>query len=311
MKSGFNSEETAERTRTLGAYLERAFCKQWCRYRKAFKCCQRDFAEESVHELRVETRRMLALVALFRALWWDERLAEIERRLKRMFKRFSRLRDTHVQLIFVEDAQERFPELAGFHKALAKREARLACRLEDSVDEFPLRRLHKLVQRVQKNARSRRKDGSNHNDWARLCRHMDDAFTRVTQLRSKIDPQDSVTIHRVRVAFKRFRYLVEMLQSMLPGVTARQIEAMHEYQSMMGEIQDIDTLQGALDEYVSKKKSRPGKHLHFRNYLRKRRAALVRTYLRKADRLDSFWPPRPANTQKHRRTRLSRQAATR
>ena len=99
--------------------------------------------------------------------------------------------------------------------------------------------------------------------------------------------------------------LVELLQSMLAGVTAHQIEAMHEYQSMMGEIQDVETLQGALDEYVSKKKSRLGKHLHFRDYLRKRRAALVRTDLHQADRLDSFWPTRPTHGQKHRRARIS------
>jgi len=303
MKFGFNSEETgAACSKALEAFLGRAFHKQWCRYRRAFKSCQQDFSENSVHELRVETRRMLALVALFRALWWDDRLAEIERRLKRMFKRFSRLRDTHVQLMFVEDAQERFPELAGFHKALAKREVRLTRRLEASVDKFSVRRIHKFVRGVEKNYRSLRKRvSSRQGDWSRLRGHLDHAFQRVTELRSKIDPQDSVTIHRVRVAFKKFRYLVELLQSLLPGVTARQIEAMHEYQSMMGEIQDVETLQGALDEYVSKKKSRPGKHLHFRDYLRKRRAALVRTYLHQADRLDSFWPPRPAHGQKHRR----------
>jgi CHAD domain-containing protein len=303
MKFGFNSEETgAERTKALDTFLRRAFRKQCCRYRKAFKRCQRDFSENSVHELRVETRRMLALGTLLQAMWPDDRLTEMERCLKRMFKRFSRLRDTHVELIFVEEAQERFPELAKFHKALAKREARLSRRLEASVDTFPLRRLQKLVRGVRKNHRSGRKRASSqHSDWSRLCRHLDEAFKRVAALRNKIDPQDSVTIHKVRVAFKKFRYLVELLQSMLPGVTAHQMEAMHEYQTMMGEIQDVETLQKALDEYVSKKKSRRGKHLHFRDYLRKRRTALVRTYLRQAGRLDSFWPPREAHGQKHRR----------
>ena len=313
MKFGSNSEETsAERTKALEAFLGRAFRERCCRYRKAFKRCQRDFSENSVHELRVETRRMLALGTLLSAMWRDDRLAEIERCLKRLFKRFSRLRDTHVELMFVEEAQERFPELAGFHKALAKREVRLTGQVEASVDQFPLRRLQKLVRGVRKNHQSRGKHASSHHDdWSRLCRHLDDTFKRVTELRREIDPQDSVTIHRVRVAFKKFRYLVELLQSMLPGITTHQIEAMHEYQSMMGEIQDVETLQGALDEYVSKKKSRQGKHLHFRDYLRKRRTALVRSYLQKANHLDSFWPPRPARKRRRRRARISHQAATR
>jgi len=110
-------------------------------------------------------------------------------------------------------------------------------------------------------------------------------------LRDRVDPQDAATIHRVRIAFKRFRYLVELLRPLIPGVTSRQIEAMHEYQTMMGEIQDVETLQEALDDFVSEKKSRQGKHLSFRDYLRKRRSALVRTYLHQASRLDAFWPP--------------------
>ena len=253
---------------------------------------------------------MLALGTLLRAMWCDDRLAKIERCLKRLFKRFSRLRDTHVELVFVEEAQERFPELAKFHKSLAKREARLTRGVEVCVDKFPLRRLQKLVRRVRKKHRPRgKRPSTDHNDWSRLCHHLDDAFKRVTALRSEIDPQDSVTIHRVRVAFKKFRYLAELLQSMLHGVTPHQIEAMHEYQSMMGEIQDVETLQGALDKYVSRKKSRQGKHLHFRDYLSKRRTALVRTYLHQAGRLDSFWPPRRAHARKHRRARTSRQAA--
>ena len=308
MKFGFNSEETgAGRTKALDTFLRRAFRKRCRRYRKAFKGCQRDFSENSVHELRVETRRMLALGTLLSAMWCDDRLAEIERCLKRLFKGFSRLRDTHVQLMFVEEAQECFPELAKFHKALAKREVRLTRRVEACVDKFPLRRLQKLVRGVRKNHRSGgKRASSHHNDWPRLCRHLDDTFKRVAELRCEIDPQDSVTIHQVRVAFKKFRYLVELLQSMLPEVTAHQIETMHEYQSMMGEIQDVETLQGALDEYVSKKKSRQGKHLHFRDYLRKRRTALVRAYLHQADRLDSFWPPRRARAQKPHKIRTSR-----
>jgi len=312
MKFGFNSEEAAAAcSKALEAFLGRAFHKQWRRYRKAFKCCQRNFSENSVHELRVETRRMLAVGTLFRAIGDDDRLGRIERCLKRLFKRLSRLRDTHVELMFVEEAQERFPELAGFHKALAKREARLTRRLEASVDTFPLRRIHKLVRGVEKTYRSRRERASSHDtDWSRLCGHLDDAFQRVNERRGEIDPQDSVTIHRVRVAFKKFRYLVELLQSLLPGITAHKIEAMHEYQSMMGEVQDVETLQGALDEYVSRKKSRRRNHLHFQDYLRKRRTALVRTYMRHAHRLDSFWPLPRARAQKHRRP-LSRQAAPR
>jgi CHAD domain-containing protein len=117
-------------------------------------------------------------------------------------------------------------------------------------------------------------------------------LSRVLSLRDQVDPQDSATIHQVRVAFKKFRYLVELLQPVLPRITVRQIEAMQDYQSLMGEIQDVETLQEALDEFVLRKKSHLGKYLNFRDYLRKRRDALVQSYLHQAGRLNTFWPPR-------------------
>ena len=49
------------------------------------------------------------------------------------------------------------------------------------------------------------------------------------------------TIHQMRVAFKRFRYMSELLQTMLPRLTKKHLRRMQEYQSMMGDIQDMES----------------------------------------------------------------------
>ena len=289
-------EKAVKRVRSgpqaLPAHLEGAYHTQWQRYRKALKRCRRKFSEDSVHKLRVETRRLLALLDLVHTLWWEEPLAQLQRRLKRLFKSFSQLRDTQVQLLFVQEVLDRFPELARFDRTLAQRKRQLTARVARRVEGFDLNKLSRLATRVEKTLAARRRDHVHHDsDWILLRQSVDQAFVRAVRLRSNVDPNDSSTIHRVRVAFKKYRYLVELLQPLLPGVTARTIEAMHDYQTLMGEIQDIEILQATFDKFAAKKKSRAAKLLGFRGYLATRREAVLARYLSRAGRLNKLAPP--------------------
>ncbi len=58
---------------------------------------------------------------------------------------------------------------------------------------------------------------------------VDAAFWRVVECRCAIEPSDTATIHRMRVAFKKFRYLVEILSSLLTEVTPGQRKAMNAF----------------------------------------------------------------------------------
>ena len=75
--------------------------KQWKRYRKELKRCQRKFSEKAVHQSRVETRRLLSIVELLDPFTPDGRLDKIRACLKRHLDTFDDLRDTHVQLLVV------------------------------------------------------------------------------------------------------------------------------------------------------------------------------------------------------------------
>ena len=86
-----------------------------------------------------------------------------------------------------------------------------------------------------------------------LLRSVDRAFSRTRQLRARIDPRDTRTIHRTRVAFKKFRYMVEALAEYLPGGDRPSAwPAMRHYQTMMGEIQDAEVLLRTLDKFLRK-----------------------------------------------------------
>jgi CHAD domain-containing protein len=271
--------------------LERSLDERWRKYRKAFDRCHRKFSEDSVHQLRVETRRLLALLDLLDALVGGKELSALRRVLKGFFDSFARLRDTQVQLSFVVKHRRRFSATVPFGDALARRENRLVKKLGKQLQRTGQKRTKRLASALR-----RRLDaaligaGLRARGPAIILRHVDAAFARVAGLRRRIDPVQVETIHRTRVAFKKFRYLVELLQPLLPGVSRRQLSAMHAYQNLMGKIQDLEILQGTLDKYLGKASEVVPSLESFRQEIARQHAALVAHYLARADQLLEFWP---------------------
>ena len=62
-------------------------------------------------------------------------------------------------------------------------------------------------------------------------------------------------VHRTRIAFKKFRYMVEQLRSLIPGLPGGLPGKLRGHQKLMGDIQDCETLLAALDKFVRKEKS--------------------------------------------------------
>jgi CHAD domain-containing protein len=79
----------------------------------------------------------------------------------------------------------------------------------------------------------------------KTLRVVDDAFLITKQRQNWINPAQANTIHRVRQAFKTFRYMVEIVHPLLEDFPSENLEQMHDYQSLMGEIQDVEIICGA------------------------------------------------------------------
>jgi len=123
-----------------------------------------------------------------------------------------------------------------------------------------------------------------------LLRALDRAFTGVKRLRRRVNPNNTATIHRTRVAFKRFRYMVEALATMLPEATKKRRADMQHYQALMGDIQDMEVLLATLRKFFKKNEIKQESARRFHEELLRRRQWLVQTYLDAADQLNDFWP---------------------
>jgi CHAD domain-containing protein len=260
---------------------------RWRKYGRELKRCQKKFSEEAVHDLRVATRRLMSLLDLLGKIINGDRLKRTRRALKQRLDMFDSLRDTQVQLLSVESLQASFPDLQSFHDELAGRERQLVKQLGKQVKKLGIARLEKSVEATQKQLRDVfRRPATRDDVFVHIIGAVELAFTKVVERRRNINATQSATIHRTRVAFKRFRYMVEVLQPLLVDVTNDRLKRMHVYQTMMGDIQDIEVLTANLAAFLQQENlSLPAAE----QTLAGRRAELIEAYLQAADELFTFW----------------------
>ena len=98
------------------------------------------------------------------------------------------------------------------------------------------------------------------------------------------------TVHRTRVAFKHYRYMVEAMVECLPGVTPGGLAAMRRFQGVMGSVQDIEVLLTELDRFLKKAALDADSAREFRNRLLHQRQQCVRRCLAVLDQLADFRP---------------------
>ena len=290
--------QTADVLKHLGDSLN----TQWRRYRKRLKRCQKRFSNDAVHDVRVETRRLLSTIELLGAFVPEHDIEKVRRALKRHLDTFDQLRDTQVQLGYVGRMAGAFPDARAFYDWLRKRETRFTRITRKAVKHIKTNRLGRSLATFEKEIRRQRKRINREGAFAIVQRAINQAFARVAQLCRHVRADDTRTIHRTRIAFKRFRYMIEALSPLLPAVTEDHRRALRGYQCMMGDIQDMEVLLAALDKFVQKEEVNAASARRLKQELVRWRRMLIQIYLNAAGRLRRFWPP-PGHRQPTRKAK--------
>jgi CHAD domain-containing protein len=286
-QSDIASVQTADVLKHLGDSLN----TQWRRYRKRLKDCQERFSQDAVHDVRVETRRLLSTIELLAAFVPEHDIRKARRALKHHLDTFDQLRDTQVQLGYVGRMAGTFPDAYAFYDWLRNRKARFTRTTRKAVKHIKTKRLGRWLATFEKEIRLQRKRITREQAFAIVQRAINQAFARVAQLCRHVQADDTKTIHRTRIAFKHFRYMVEALAPLLPAVTEDHRRAMRAYQCMMGDIQDMEVLLAALDKFVQKEEVNAASARRLKKELVRWRQMLIQIYVNAAGRLRRFWPP--------------------
>jgi CHAD domain-containing protein len=289
--------------RELAASLK----KQVRRQRRSLKRCQGNFSEKAVHGSRVETRRLASILELLAPFLPRAQSEKAQGLLKEHLNTFDDLRDTQVQLGAVKPLRRDFPAARLFHQQLQKAEERLTRRTRRRVKHIRTRRLIKLLSTCRQEIKNWSADAPAGKSNAMLLRCVGHAFERTLRLQGRIDPKVAETIHRTRVAFKHYRYMVETLAPYCPGVKGSTLRQMHDYQTMMGEIQDAEVLRLSFERFLEKAKLKSSEAGRFQKEILARRKLRITTYFSARDELLDFRPQ--AGERKQRIPRRAKEPA--
>ena len=267
----------------LAAVLE----QRWRDYRLQFKSCRRAFSEEAVHDLRVASRRFLAVLDIVRDVDPQPFVQKTRRFFKDQLDELDELRDVQVMLVVLAENLPAVPELLNLQPYLQKRERRLLRAAQMLVKDS---RVSELRERVDQIRASLEKQTRDQKFAATLLQAVDSANARVRQAYDQIDAQKPASIHQTRIAFKKFRYMAEIVWPLLPTPPEDYFKRMHDYQSVMGDIRDIVVFQAALADFA-KKGASPIDSKPIHRYFEKRLAESVTAFVEDKGELYTFWRP--------------------
>jgi CHAD domain-containing protein len=268
-----------------------SFDQRWEKYRRELKRCQKKCSEKAVHDLRVATRRLISTIDVISSAVDDNRLVKFRQVLRKRFKESGPLRDVQVHLLRLEKVRDTYPELEQFYTLLLLRERRLLKNIERQMQKARIGLLEQRVREVRALLPRLLEGGETRSAVkAAAIGTVAAGFLRSASLLRRVDPADSRTIHRLRISFKKFRYGVEALQHVLPGVTIPMLKAMNRYQVRMGDIQDLEVFSASFRRYLSKvKRVERINFLPFQQELARGHHALVQEFLAGAGELNGFW----------------------
>jgi CHAD domain-containing protein len=196
-------------------------------------------------------------------------------------------------LLTIDKMLPSFPELQEFYDFLVKRERKLMQRLGTELKRIKSGKIRRRIAVAAGQVETLLQTPSVQQEKrAEAMLALESAFNRVVERKQAIAPTDSASIHRMRVAFKKFRYMVESLAP-LPGLTtSKQLKAMNAFQGSMGDIQDAEVLLSSVQAFARERGMDSTASLaRALEELSRRRTALIETFLGAADTLFTFWKP--------------------
>jgi len=270
----------------------RAVEGRWHRVSAELVRNRRRCTEGGIHDLRVATRRLLAVLDLADAVLPGEVSPRSRRILRRNLKSFSPLRDCHVRILTLRGLMRRFTvarpmlrEARILEKELVAGAGRVIARFDTAAFERDMSAIALALASLEDTPARASAAASV------LAGIAAKKYLRVAARGVKVNAGDTRTIHRLRVAFKEFRYTMEALVPLSRGVGKARLKAMNAFQDRMGEIQDIEVLIGTVGRFaVTRGAAFPVSVLNLQRHLARRRLSLVNSFMNGAEAVKQFWP---------------------
>src|SRR5512135_3338074 len=222
------------------AFLEESGRTRAIRFREELKRASADpTSDEAIHDLRVAIRRVLAWIAVRSALLGpDQRLGEARSSLKALMTPLGKLRDAHVKRDWIGTVVPEGDEPSyRYAVQVASDVLRWESRVRKCLGARSTRRLRVPLPRGAGGLGERLEAAILAPDiLGRLEREVS------KHREAALDPAHPEALHRMRLAFKKYRYAAEVFLPLFPKATEETAKRLHAFQALLGTIHDFDVI---------------------------------------------------------------------
>jgi CHAD domain-containing protein len=254
---------------------------RWRRLRKEWNRNRSQNSEAAVHDLRVASRRLLAVLDMLESLDGHSGIKESRRRVKKLLQGLSPLRDVQVQSAHISKMLRRYPQLKDFKTSLNKKEQDAA------------KKMRKLLKKPLDLGPAMTKSKHHPNkrfETSAIVGVVDKRYREVLERAQHVDRSNTATIHKMRLSFKRFRYTAELVQPVIrKRLSPSRLKQFHTFQTMMGDIQDIEVLSEKLVKWAGKHEQRAAGLKPVLEELARRKEKSIDAFMDSFHKVRSFW----------------------
>jgi CHAD domain-containing protein len=251
--------------------------------RRVLKECDqvsKDLAADPVHDLRVALRRCRSMADGLRAIDPDKSWKQMKNASRPLFQSLGDLRDMQVMMEWVQrlgSADD--PVTKPLEDFISEREKQLKQTALKALHAFDRKTWNLWGKELPRRA-ARIRLGSI------IFKHL--ALERWTEARrlqaSALRTHSSMTLHRLRIGLKRFRYTVE---NFLPQLHTKWSDDLKQLQDMLGEVHDLDVLWHTASRIGAFPDEQSRTHWHTR--IRHERQQRIESYREKMSGEKSLW----------------------
>jgi CHAD domain-containing protein len=224
------------------SFLEKTGKTRLSRFRSCLDKASRRPGEKEIHDLRVSIRRLQSFGDVAASITGKEPFPARERkRRKDLMRPLGKLRDAQVRIIRLRKIAPMGDEGTYLYALSVFSDAeKWADRARDVLRDGGLT---KIRRRKPALALPPGSDGNLKERALSVLRKLEEGVESTRE--EARDEANVEALHRMRLAFKKYRYSVEVLATLFPGVTAETLKRLHAFQTLLGDLHDLDVL---LDE---------------------------------------------------------------
>ena len=196
---------------------------------------------DAVHDLRVQTRRLLACLDLLApAIGSTEAFVAARLILGKRLDTLSALRDAHVQLIDLDGKLAEFPEMTPLHRHLRRRANRLSQTVGKKLQRTGISKLSRRLRAIRRALAAALKAASGvERLQAAYARSLAEGLTALAAVRADHFHDEGKT-HDVRIALKHLRYGAEGLPAAVCAIEPASLQRLKKCVAALGRIHDIE-----------------------------------------------------------------------